>query len=652
MDEVTAIEGPSNHASSQTQASHWPEAPDLQLSSSEDSDSDDSSVELVHVSPSRNVRLMSRTSTSATSQTVDLSPSSCRHRKLNLQPGAMESVPGPSASSTLSLVKMAGTEHIAPTSSMPAKNSHLLIDLTSSDEDSNQPITHESAPTSHSNNNNRILPCKPQIQAQGSVPSADMNSAPSRNSCILENPSRPTTLSRHSHPTNGQMRPGSLSCRYLFAPHSQLVDHANNNQAQMMGPSAETSNIGADPCSYSNCFVGNPSSGAPSVAAAGPCPHNHGFCPVPSPQVYFSGTPSAPHIPPMALANPYGFIHGPQILGPGLYGPLMTGHNSHPPVAHGHNYACSGMDPRLNPNHQRIWLSQQNLQEQQRRHMYIQPLAFQRTPRDELRNTAAQRREREALARRRYHEARRRELAIQQTYGHIYPGQPPVAHMASAPQSLSHILCPAMEANIATWGGVSAPPQQAPILQMNNPATIPPQQIPCTNMGEPHPHNCNVEAHMSANSVDTRNDGIASPLAVAQAEGPVDVLQEQRDVHSVLSNPDVSGHRHYPHYHGGNGAAFASLAYVPLQTVPRPEMYPLSLPPEFSGMHHLGLPGHPYPYIMPRNILHHPDYLRFFQQHPRVVPAPNRGASRAVIDRYTHAHKYPKREKNRRGRQH
>lgn len=46
----------------------------------------------------------------------------------------------------------------------------------------------------------------------------------------------------------------------------------------------------------------------------------------------------------------------------------------------------------------------------------------------------------------------------------------------------------------------------------------------------------------------------------------------------------------------------------------------------------------PYPYF-PRQA----DHMRFVHRHP---PPQNRGATRTIIERYTHAHKYPKREKN------
>lgn len=50
------------------------------------------------------------------------------------------------------------------------------------------------------------------------------------------------------------------------------------------------------------------------------------------------------------------------------------------------------------------------------------------------------------------------------------------------------------------------------------------------------------------------------------------------------------------------------------------------------------------PYLIPMPRRGYEDF-RIHSIYHRQAPQPNRGASRAVIERYTHAHKYPKREK-------
>jgi E3 ubiquitin-protein ligase Arkadia len=107
--------------------------------------------------------------------------------------------------------------------------------------------------------------------------------------------------------------------------------------------------------------------------------------------------------------------------------------------------------------------------------------------------------------------------------------------------------------------------------------------------------------------------------------------------HGFLGQPadahaHIHHHLHQHHFHG----------HPPRNAIPagyhismRPEIYPI---PEM--LHHL-------PYYFPQNLppRHHArfeDYLRSLHHRP---PPPNRGATRATIERYTHAHKYPKREK-------
>lgn len=165
------------------------------------------------------------------------------------------------------------------------------------------------------------------------------------------------------------------------------------------GPSFDSNNA-----SFPDCYVANPSNGALSPPLPGPCPHahnhhhHHGYIPVPH-QLFFpppnisnpanTSTPVAgfaigqspnggPPPQPALLNLPIPFNLGPPQLQSHPH-PHQHQHHPHFPTSlqqispvHSHGYPPY-LDPRMHPNQQRLWLTQQRMQELNRQRLYQNP---------------------------------------------------------------------------------------------------------------------------------------------------------------------------------------------------------------------------------------------------------------------------------------
>ena len=398
QDQVLSSDPRTKHANSQT--NHWPDAPDLQLDCliSSDSDSDDSSVELVGVASGGIATGSSR-----------FEPLSVNRTSSSRLENELDCKPGPS-SATLALVasKCTGSklalDHNLSTgceSSAVSSKNHIVIDLTHSDDESSQ-IVNRTRRTSNTQNNNERLSRQSNthvINDPVSTPtSSSQSSMPSRSSCVQEDLTRPPSHYHHYHHHHRNLNPysnlpqqqsGLPSCRYSQHIHQQQMQAAHQHDRQnVVLPQAGSSNDNSnslDPCaSFSNCFVGNPSNGVSSAPTAGPCPHNHAYCPVPaSHQMIFPNSPSPQQL---SAAQISGFAIGPAIGGiiPGhqVVGghALYTPHHIYgaQPPAHTHTYPGYQLDPRMHPTQQRLWLQHQRMQEVQRQRMYPRHHSMQR----------------------------------------------------------------------------------------------------------------------------------------------------------------------------------------------------------------------------------------------------------------------------------
>lgn len=244
----------------------------------------------------------------------------------------------------------------------------LFIDLTSSDEedehrisDINNSFRDDRKQCNKNNkrdniNSNCLHPsgdytCNSDNNCTGA--SANSNSSIASASIQMD---QPTIMTPHNY----------YNCRYGYLPPS---DNLQSNRSLC----PEITNNG-EACSYSNCFVASSSNGVPASAPIiGPCPHNHGFCPIsnahtmptiprqPSDFRNFF-TPNLPSsLPPQSVPG--------QMQGHSIYNPYYSG-QAPPHPSHGHNYATYQLPPGMNPSHQRILLSHQRIGEQQRRHLF------------------------------------------------------------------------------------------------------------------------------------------------------------------------------------------------------------------------------------------------------------------------------------------
>lgn len=246
----------------------------------------------------------------------------------------------------------------------------LFIDLTSSDEEDEH---HRASGLTNSFREDRkqcsskkdkltqnYLPssgdftCNSETNCTGT--SANSNTSLASASLQMDQPAIMTTHNPYYNP----------NCRYGYLPPS---DNLQSNRSLC----PELSNNG-EACSYSNCFVASSSNGVPAPAPiTGPCPHNHGFCPIGNPHtmptlprqpsdfrnLFTTNLPST--LPPQSVPG--------QMQGHSIYNPFYTG-QAPPHPSHGHNYATYQLPPGMNPSHQRILLSHHRIGEQQRRHLF------------------------------------------------------------------------------------------------------------------------------------------------------------------------------------------------------------------------------------------------------------------------------------------
>lgn len=576
MEEVARFDPRQPAAPCQTSAApgHWPQAPDLQLDClSSDSDSDDSSIEVISVAQAT---LNASGSASAGPSSSTSSP----HRRPPTS-GSLDSKAGPSSSSANAIPSQVAKcplpiqdpklamerAHLPPqplaVPSAVAKKSHVVIDLTHSDDESGQMFTagsngnELSASVRHASRAHSSFEAPTDLSVAGANEGG--NSAP-RSSCIQENPARPVHHHGHGNRHVQNHGNGFPACRYA----QQNAGSSNGMSWERsggppIGAQGDTSN-NSDPCSsFSNCFVANPSHGIAAAPAAGPCPHSHGFCALPSPhhQVYFPpGVPPPQQVPGYAFAPP---IPG-MMPGPGPH-PHVLAHQfqyaGQPPLAHSHSYQGFPLDPRVHPNQQRLWLSQQRNQELHRQHLY-----------QNSRNPFA--RHAEPLIYSPHAQAMFSAAVAAQVSG---PPQPQLAHRL--PPNISHIYCPGpTEANIA-WGGLGG--QGNAIIQVTaNPLN---GSIPVANpvpLNEPTHASCGAESPAEPSNMYGLNPSSSSPSQPMSMHSQMEIIADPRDTlqSDMLLGPDAAHaaqihhhvHQHQHHYHGQR-ALHANLPGYPIAMV-------------------------------------------------------------------------------------
>lgn len=389
----------------------WPEAPDLQLdcfssdeeeaideSEPESTSSDDSSVKEITKSvldpeikeTIANNSLDCKPGTSRTNIIPDISPAIN-----NVGP-----VPGTSTASAVTaplvkcpeaitdppptlVVKSSSvgepSSRLAITSKLASRNGHLLIDLTNSDDESNNRNRIEQR-----RNSNAESAARRVHHARRSGRNL-MQSSNARMSCIQE---APANLTQRHHPASGFVANGAQgSSAHPFAPCRYLPQHQvlQNPGAQPALQTSHTSSIpqpglpeiisngsnnNTNPCSYSNCFVASSSNGNIAAPSAGPCPHNHGYCPMPNPQHFLLPTnrpqqapqfvlPPTPLIPPAPNGHHHPMFH---------YYTAQQQQPIPPPAAHSRipMPPFTSAPTNMSTAHLQTWLSQHRRAEMER----------------------------------------------------------------------------------------------------------------------------------------------------------------------------------------------------------------------------------------------------------------------------------------------
>ncbi|XP_053208684.1 hybrid signal transduction histidine kinase M-like isoform X2 [Panonychus citri] len=455
-------------------------------------------------------------------------------------------------------------------------------------------------------------------------------------------------------PAMSSTNPYFNPCRYGYL-------HPNDPITSNRNLCPDLSNNNGEACSsYSNCFVASSSNGVNSAPVTGPCPHNHGYCPIGSPHTLpaYQGQPSD-------LSR----LFGPNLAAPipsprprqepSIYFPYYSGQ---PPPHHSHSYAYQ-LPHGMHPNHQRILMSHQRIGENHRRSFF----------RHHQQRAGLPRRYMEAGNQINYQ--RYMDSGVSLTPGshgaHNIPG-------ALAPNANSHVNlydCPNNESSFSWNIGVSpqyidqnqasAAMTSIALHTISGPSpSIPPMSIPVpinpliatssdgtlvTTTGDtcnrfdvssltiPSTRVPNLNPNVRPNSNSPQVSSVNNPNEMVDLNDAI-----QNDV-IVNTSPDaahshIHHHVHQHHYHHSHpnrvhhfGNPHLQITISPQMIVaPRQDVIFSELTPSFSPPFH-----HPYPspYIT--------GYMRSIQQH-RHSATVNRGASQAVIERNTFPHKYKK----------
>ncbi|RWS29838.1 E3 ubiquitin-protein ligase Arkadia-like protein [Leptotrombidium deliense] len=539
--------------------------------------------------------------------------------------------------------------------------SHVVIDLTHSDDEENQGSNRGDRRklSKRDNGSNCVHSHSSSSEAQYSRPS-----------CI-QTPS--LSYSHHSHNSHSQHSHGShqhhinsqmATNHYHQIPFSSCRYHNSQNQVTTC-TEASSSN---DACSFSNCFVAT-SNGSTSAPTTGPCPHNHGFCQLPSPNPMTATTPL------LTTQSPAASITH-TMLNPFFPGQLP---------AHSQAYTAFQLPPRMHPNHQRLWLAQQRMQEMQRHRLYQHHLQQQR-----------QHQQQEAAA------AAMAAVATAATYQRLMDPQVVTAAAAASMMNpvaagpvaltnnhgtnahISHFECPVSEPTLG-WGGlgVQAPipqPVQSHIMQglpigpIHGPIPLALNSVNPTvavgssvvdSLGNENLVQNNTEScgrldpsppHLGFLLSPTPPINISSPPQLSTITPPphhganeaVDLGDNVQNEVIVNTSPDsshshVHHHVHQHHYHHSHpprvhqlGPGFhISISPGMLPVVAAANRQDVYQFPEIPVHGNLIPPLYPYQYIT-RQMQ---EYMRIVQQRHAAI---NRGASQAIIERNTFPHKYKK----------
>lgn len=583
----------------------WPEAPDLQLdcfssddeeetideSEPESTSSDDSSVkEIIKSPPITNPDIVETIANN--NNTLDCKPGTSRTNLIptnvsstvnnvspGTSPGSVVSNPlikcpetvAASSTSADPVSKSAAVESVGSTTIAPklaSRNGHLLIDLTNSDDESN--IRNKSEQRRNSNAESAARRVH-HARRSGRHLTGGTNQ---RMSCIQEAPG--ANITHRHHPANGfvpngQVAHGSSSthpfapCRYmpqhqmlpttsaqqsgsLQAPHTSSIPQSNLPELVNSGTGTNNSN----PCSYSNCFVASPSNG--NIAAApptGPCPHNHGYCPVPNTQHFLLPTNLTQQPPPPQFVLP------PHLIPPANMAP--NGRHHHPMFYHSYPAQQQQLPPpaahtripippfqsqptNMSAAHLQTWLSQHRRAEMER----------QRYMQHEINNR---------------NQYLHRLIMEQQQHAPVSVPQPPHTHQPTIPT-----MCPAfVEAHLAaaawTGLGVHHPPPTGfnptghmshPLAITMNPSLNP---FPAPNGavgGQTANGGCGAESPanspelMDVNHFASNGNGAQSSIA---SQVPIPDQVPGLSAHDVLAaandptHPHIHHHVHQHHYH-------------------------------------------------------------------------------------------------------
>lgn len=310
----------------------WPEAPDLQLdcfssdeeetideSEPESTSSDDSSVKEITKSPPDQESMKESIAKNNSVNPVDCKPGTSRADLIESISSTVRNSPSASQAGTSTgsvvptpLIKCSEAAesstsiHPVPKSGstsvdsrktigkkITGRNGHLVIDLTNSDDESNTRNKSEQRRSSNAESAARRVH---HARRSGRHLAGGSNG---RMSCIQE----PGSGNRNHGFISNPVGPTLASVPLPLAP-CRYLPHAPNAQPSLQGPHTSvlpqssipdvvnsSSSNNNDPCSYSNCFVASPSNGN-SIAAppSGPCPHNHGYCPIPTTQHFLIPT--------------------------------------------------------------------------------------------------------------------------------------------------------------------------------------------------------------------------------------------------------------------------------------------------------------------------------------------------------------------------
>ena len=368
----------------------WPEAPDLQLdcfssdeeetideSEPESTSSDDSSVKEITKSPQNQESIKeSIVNNNSNVNPVDCKPGTSRGSLIQSISSTVRSNPtasqaGTSAGSVVPtpLIKcpeagesstssdpLAKSGSASVTNSktignkIASRNGHLVIDLTNSDDESNTRNKSEQRRNSNAESAARRVH---HARRSGRHLAGGSNA---RMSCIQEsapgNRHHPGFMPNPAGATLGSVPLPLAPCRYLpqhapnaqptlQAPHTSVVPQSSI--PEIVNSSSSNSN---DPCSYSNCFVASPSNGnAVAAPPSGPCPHNHGYCPVPSTQHFLIPTNAHHHHNPNPTPQ---FVLPPTLVPPTNLAPNHPGGHHHHPMLH-HYAAYPGQQQQAPP---------------------------------------------------------------------------------------------------------------------------------------------------------------------------------------------------------------------------------------------------------------------------------------------------------------